>query len=816
MSRAFALVAGAVLLVVTPAIPAYAQAEKAIEEVVVTARKREESLQKVPLAVSSVTSAQLQDAGVRTPLALGQLVPNLQTRGYPGSASIVTFSIRGQKAGDVLSTFDQAVGTYVDGIYIARPRGMNGAFFDLARVEVLKGPQGTLYGRNTTGGAINLISRDADYNGIHGFVGVDAGGLDLLAPRAAVNIPIIDNMLAVRVGYQGTFRDGFGKSAVTGQQIGQDRDQNFVRATVLFDPTPNLNFKLKAEHYRSRENGNLLTFRGVTPNATAAFAVAAQAGISAAAATARLNSMALTRGEDFDTTWMENPQHDFFTGTTIGLTITADLAENVQLKSITGYRKFENDQLFDLDGTEFRILQIGVGRFADGPEVRGAPGLPATAFQQNAGPEQRAKFFSQEFNLSGTSFGGRVNWLGGVYYSHELGNDTQHAQALPPLLANSFVYDGSKILNRSWSLYTQNDFKVTEQLTLTLGARYTEEHKYLTSLARNFFPNGAPATATTPAIAPNSITCLTGVPGVFPASETNRCYARNEKTWSGPSWLAGLSYQANDDVLVYARLAQGFRGGTFQLRSPLLAPANPEIARDIELGVKSDWLDGRLRLNAAGFRTTWENKQESILVPQADGRLTSVIRNAADATLYGFEIEAVAHPIDGLTLRSNLAYLTGEYDSFPGALRVSGGAPVDASGESFSDPPWSYSLGARYETPVGPGKLAVQADWSWVDGAQPSDRLINPAIPAALIDSFVSPCYNGACTNGRASVGLLNGTIDYRLDNGLTVGFFVTNLLDERYQVAAIDPSGLGGVITGISAEPRMWGFTIRKTFGDE
>jgi iron complex outermembrane receptor protein len=575
MSYKYALLCATALLAAsTITLPAHARTEPVVDEVLVTARKREERLQDVPLAVTSVTGEQLQQAGVQTPLTLGRLVPNLQTRGYPGSASIVTFSIRGQKAGDVLSTFDQAVGIYVDGVYIARPRGTNGAFFDLERVEVLKGPQGTLYGRNTTGGAVNFISRDADYNGVHGFLGVDVGSFELVAPRAAVNIPIVEGKLAVRLGYQGTFREGFGRSAVTGQRIGQDRDQNLYRGTVVFDPTPGLNFELKAEHYRSRENGNLLTYRGFTPNGTAAFAVAAQAGITPAAATALLNSLGAARNSDFDTTWAENPQRDLFTGTTIGLTTTAELAENVQLKSITGYRRFTNDQLYDLDGTEFRLLQIGVGRFPEGPEVRGAPGLPATAFQQDPGPEQRAVFFSQEFNLSGAALGDRLNWLGGVYYSHELGNDTQHAQALPPLLANSFIYDGSKILNQSWSVYTQNDFQVTEQLTLTVGGRYTEEQKYLTSLARNFFPNGAAATATAPAIAPNSITCLTGVAGIFPAADKGRCYVRNENTWTGTSWLAGLSYQASEDVLIYGRAAQGFRGGTFQLRSPLLAPAN--------------------------------------------------------------------------------------------------------------------------------------------------------------------------------------------------------------------------------------------------
>jgi len=142
---------------------------------------------------------------------------------------------------------------------------------------------------------------------------------------------------------------------------------------------------------------------------------------------------------------------------------------------------------------------------------------------------------------------------------------------------------------------------------------------------------------------------------------------------------------------------------------------------------------------------------------------------------------------------------------------------VDASGERFSDPPWSYSLGARYEHAAGPGVVGLQADWSWTDGARPPARLANPGIPAALLDKFVSPCTGGACANGRASVGLLSASAEYRMeDKGLTLGVFATNLLNKRYQVTGNDPSNLGGIITGITAEPRMWGVTLKKTFGEE
>ncbi|CAN7646210.1 TonB-dependent receptor [Phenylobacterium sp. LjRoot219] len=798
------------------ALPGCGWAQSSLEEIVVTARKREERLQNVPVAVTTLAGDQLQASGVRSTGDLTRFVPNLAANAHPASSSTVTFAIRGQTSGGTQPTVDRPVGVYADGVNISRIQGMNGAFFDLARVEVLNGPQGTLYGRNTTGGAVNLISRDADYHGVHGFVGVDVGNNMLFAPRFAINLPLIEDKLSVRLGAQGTWRRGFGESVTTGQRIGADRDQLVARATVVADPWEGVNLKGKAEFFRTRENGNLITAVGLTPGGVATIAAGYQLGLpnptSAASRAIAADALAaqFTRSkDDYRRTFYEHPQHDNFNGQNFGLTATFDLSPDVKLKSITGYRHFTNNVLTDLDGTSFRLLSVGLGRFPDGPLVQAAPGLPPTAFQSDPGPEQSNRFFSQEFNLSGTAFGDRLSWLGGFYYSNEVSSYTQEVQALPPLVtvagapvAN--IFDGSKIYNGSWSLYTQEEFKLTNKLKIQGGVRFTEERKFLNSESRNFNP------------ANNTITCLTGVPGVFPANNPGACHTHNEKSWTGWSWMAGASYQATDDVLVYTHVARGFKGGAFQFSQPTLAPANPEYAREVEVGLKSDWFDRRLRVNLAAFNTDYTNKQETTNVTTPQGVPATVIQNAAKAVLRGFEGEFVARPVDALTLKATVGYLWGKYDSFPGALRVNGGAPVDASGERFSQPPWTYSLGGRYEATVGEGTLGVQADWSWTAGANPSARLINPAIPADLVNRLVALCI-GSCTNGRASVGLLSGSMDYTVeDAGLKVGLFVTNLLNKKYQIAGPDPSSQGGIITAISTEPRMFGLTIRKTFGED
>jgi iron complex outermembrane receptor protein len=545
------------------AAPACAWAQSSIEEIVVTARKREESLQEVPVAVSTLAGDQLQAQGINNNQDLGRSVPSLVTAAHPISASTVTFTMRGQRTGDASTTVDRPVGVYSDGINVARIRGMSGVFFDIDRIEVLKGPQGTLYGRNTTGGAVNIISRDADYNGVHGYMSADVGSYRLFAPRFAVNVPLIEDKLTVRLGAQGTFREGFGESVTTGQDIGFDRNQIIARATVIADPWEGVNLRAKAEFYRAKENGTLLTALGLTPNAPATIAVANQLGLAnPTSAAARAQAAAVLAGQfvrgegDYDRAFDEMVKTDDFEAHNFSFTATFDLSDDVQLKSITGYREFVNNQTFDYDGTSFRILAVGVGRNGE-PAVQGVPGLPPTPFQTDPGPEQENEFFSQEFNLAGGALDDRLSWLGGFYYSRELGSDAQAAQALPPVVSTVSITDGAKVYNSSWSIYTQNEFKITDQLSIQGGYRYTEERKALDVRGRAFNPQT------------NTITCLTGVAGVFPADNPDACLVRNERIFDGSSWMLGVSYKVNEDVLVYARVARGFKGGALQLRQPL-------------------------------------------------------------------------------------------------------------------------------------------------------------------------------------------------------------------------------------------------------
>jgi len=807
-NRRLITAAPAALLAFAVGTPAMAQGAGAeIEEIVVTARKREESLQDVPVAVTALTGQQAERQGVRSVADLSRIVPSLSTGTSQNSSSAVTFILRGQSASDIILTIDQSVGLYADGAYIPRPYGLAAGLVDLASIEVVKGPQGTLYGRNTTGGAINLISKAPDSDGLHGFVYGELGNHEDRRLTAAVNVPIIPDVLSARLAYQNWNREGYGRSRFTDQDLGGDRNQQYLRASLRYEPTASVRFDLKSDWTRIRENGQLTTPRFYAPQAATNYQAAVELGLdptvpaNLATAQAAIQQTVALGNADFFTSSSELPLHEDIDGYSFNLTSTFDLSESVSLKSISSYRHLEQDKQTDLDGTQFHILEL----------VTHVPTTVPFRFDLAQDPMVKDRLLTQEFDLAGTLFDNRLNWLVGAFYSDEKGRDaTQNdfrlnqffGQNAAPLRNFVINYnEGLDIKNRSLAFFTQNDFQITSQLSVTAGYRYTKEKRELTSALRRYDPFnnlwrcGHPSLAGL--ITPLESACFVKLP---------------QDSDSGASYLLSLNYKPSSDILLYARTARGFRGGGFQLRTPTAPNFAPEVAEDIEVGLKADFFDRRLRANLAAYRTNYKNKQESQIVAVPIQGNATIITNAAQARIRGFEAELFAKPVAALSLRAAVSYIHGEYKKYPGALRYAGGTPIDASGERFAYPPWTVSMTARYEVPVGPGDLGLQADWSWTDHARPPPRLVDPAIPTALTDSFVSQG-----PGGRNDLGLLNLRIDYALeDKGLTFSVFATNALDKHYQAPAIAQPNTGGIAQGITGEPRMWGIAVRKTFGGE
>jgi iron complex outermembrane recepter protein len=854
-----------------PALPAMAQTT--IEEVVVTARKREESLQTVPVAVTAQSGAQLESAHITEPTQLTRITPSLQIRNSSGSANSAQIALRGQYAADSLLGVSQPIGLYQDNVNIPHPFGSNNAFFDIERVEILKGPQGTLYGRNTTGGAINIITRSADYHGVHGFIEGDVGNFKSYRGGAAVNVPLIADMLAVRLVYQYWSQQGFGRSLITGQHYGDDKNDHLARLSVKFDPTSSLSADLKVEYGNAKKNGSMLA--NVSLAAPQPATTAAQVGalafvppnsayvIAAIASNYRTNSLLFKNalfgspaafnqllaagqaalapcvGQSLFTNCSDTDQFDNVKTWHGSLDVKWDVTEHVRVRSITGVRYFTNDKIFDLDSIPGQVLEVGFGSASTGglqpePEAGATWNIP-----YRFKPDQQSTQWSQEFNVSGDLFDDRVSWLVGAYGSWDKGKGSQWSGALieslaitgqladgrifgeagddgvlgsPPLPS----HDGLRNITNTWAVFTQNDIKFTDQISITLGARYTEERigqdladwSYISN-SRSYtcsgvLPNGAPTTYA-PSNPTNPDTCYQDIRSYGPNGAYSRGY------FNGTTYLASLNFQVTPDHLLYAKISRGFRGGAFGRSAQVVAA--PEFVKDLEAGFKGEFFDHRLRTNLAVYQSKYNNKQVSSLVcisglppPCGTSAFTTLIANAAKARIRGFEAEVQARPTEGLSAWGTLSYTDAKYTDYPNAVSGDGVFVGDAAGVKIAvTPTWQGSVGARYEAQLGGGLLGVQADVAY-RGKTPI---------TALNDLLAMP--DDIERHLQRAVKLVNARVDYDMkDRGIRVSLWAQNLFDVKYGYKGISPGFTGGIGHIVTQAPRTYGVTVRKTFGEE
>jgi len=831
-----------------------------IEEIVVTARKREENLQTVPVAVSVQTAAALQQQRITQPTELSRTVPSLRIVNGSSSANSAQIILRGQSASDNLVGVSQPIGLYEDNVNIPHPFGANNAFFDLQRVEVLKGPQGTLYGRNTTGGAINIITRDADFDGVHGFLEGEVGNFQDWKMAGAMNVPIIADVLAARIAVMHWNREGFGKSKITGQRFGDEKDDHLARLSLKFEPTSNFSAKLKGEYTETHHNGQMLQNISISPIAalvnngylaTALWAnPAANRPIVRDALTAGSPTQAASLAQAIaigkpllDACITDGPyvncsgtphQFDNLKTWHFVLDMSWDITDNVRLRSVTGGHHFSNRKNGDLDAVQAQLLEIGYGIGGSLITPNGGELFLPRGRGLELKADQASTQWSQEFNLSGELMDNRLNWLLGAYASEDLGHGAQ-INAFQPEIAvvtgrdiGLGSHDNLNADNRTWAVFTQNDFKLTDQLSVTLGGRYTVErlHSDLADWLYNFNTGviscrGAVVTASGGVLAQffpapdqnNADSCAYG--GLLTSGPDN---VFSRRKFTGWSYLASVNYQITDDKLLYAKIAKGFRGGAFSRSIDLMA--EPEIAKDYEVGFKGDWLEHRLRTNIALYLTNYTNKQVSIQICSATGAppvggscplgtgFSTIVRNAAAARLKGIEGEITFKPIDALTINASAAATRSIFTDWPGA--VSGeGAPLGnakglpATGGVYAPPNWQGNIGARYEFDVGEGLVGLNLDYAY-RGRISVNSINNQAqVPDALELKVMH------------SVGLLNGRIDYKLPNGFEAAVWATNLTNKEWGYMGISANFTAGVGHRVMQAPRMYGITLKKSFGE-
>ncbi|WP_075998724.1 TonB-dependent receptor [Pseudohalioglobus lutimaris] len=680
-----------------------ALAQQQLEEVVVTARKRTESLQDVPMAVSAFNTAQLQDAQISGIEDLERMTPNLtltETGGLQAGSVAVFVRGIGNDPG-----FDQGVGIYVDDVYMNRVTGSLLEVYDVERIEVLKGPQGNLYGRNTIGGAIKYISREPTEE-FSGGVEVRAGEFDEVRVSANMSGPIFGETLLGSFGALYNQRDGIQTNIVNGDEY-WDKDISAYRGSLIWNASDSIRVKLAADYSNNDSAPRLPNRSGVDAETLAGIDFfSAGASTFLAPGTGLYdtpNDNSLPRDVDDVATTEGSLLNQFqIESTTLALTVDWDFNDSWSLKSVTAQRNTDHTQPFDFDGSPQQFIHtINEREFED---------------------------FSQEFQLNYST--DNVNAVMGLYYldgttSFDKNLTTQYNRLLAASQQFKDTYRDDREVT-SQSVYANVDWNISEAFQLSLGGRYTKDEKeetqeatviqtfYALALADTSFA-GIQAFAIKPgqeavaAASPSFFGWATPFEEALTVTRPEDTYAKDDWTEFSPS--ARLTWFAADDLMVYGGYSSGFKSGGFQRQSGLSTAFEPETVDSYVLGMKSTLLDGSLRVNAEAFFNDYQDKQLATLSLSLDSAdLVESVGNVGELESSGVEVELTWLPeVDGLALGLNVGYLDVDVKEYASEE----GDRADTTGIGFS-PDWTVQARVAYDFDLADlGSLMIGTDVSY-------------------------------------------------------------------------------------------------------
>lgn len=721
------------------------------DEVIVTARKKEESTQDIPVSVSAFTGDVLEIANVLELRDLDDITPNLELSGGATGPLGSNITIRGQSNQDFTILSDLAVGIYLDGAIMPRAQAVSMGFFDVNRVEVLKGPQGTLYGRNTSGGAISIYTNEPEMNDFNGSVDVSLGNFDLVSGTGVLNIPLVDDTLAARFAVQRTKRGGYvdvtdGNGRVTDQN---DADSLSLRGSLLWTPTDATKIKLVGDYSEFEQTGAPARIADLVP--------LAQGGPLAGIAFLNGLTEADLLPTDFHAANANNglPGQNglnsdgisgmFGEGEIWGLSLTAEHEfENFTLRSVTGYRENDLTSSSDLDGSVLTVI--------------------------HSNNNITAESFSQEFNFLGSAFDGQLDWIAGLYYFEEEGSELAISQFFtgpndfdPPFEGVSLIPGRLQVgKNKSQAAFAQGTWAFNDKLSATVGIRYTEDTRdltrYVPRTTLNFDRNA-----------------------VFVEEPTLKL--------DNVSYTAGLDYKVNEDVLLYLKTSTGYRSGGQDNRTPG-STFDEETVQDFELGMKGDFLDNRLRINTALFQTDYQDQQLSSIFFTAAGP-TTLVSNVGESTLKGAEVEVTYGITDNLTLLGSGGWLDAEFDEFIDPL-----TGADNSNQPFPFvAEFTYNLGANYVQPVKYGNVDFFVNYGWRDEINYENGVGDLEPSRGLLDGRIS--FTPDSEQFKVSIWAANLTDEEYHDRLLP---FQTGLVPFGYTV-------------GFAGAPRTYGADFKVNF---
>ena len=609
----------------------------ALEEIVVTAQKREENLQESPISITAITADDLEVRGIQTINDLGATAPNLFTGTSPSSNGIMVIGIRGSVQGQPAIWADPPVGVYLDGVYLGKTQGGVLSVVDLERVEVLRGPQGTLFGRNTEGGAINFVSRKPSGT-FSGSAGVEIGDYNREVYRLNLDLPQW-GILSVGLNARKEMMDGWARNLTADDDLGA-LDKEDYRGVVKLDFTDDLQL-IYSYDYSKADNtpppSSLTALsgwkigippagsQGTFPTTFGAFlGTAIENAMAPYVTTSRPDTVSTPPGLDlYDIS--ENESH------TVAASWQA--MDTEEIKYIFAKRDMTYRDQTNLTGTPLTSITYAPGR----------------VWGMSAHFDRYTEYSQTSHELQWLGDHDLLHYVVGLYYFEDEGDGTGNQNF--SLLAQAPRRGLIGADTEAWAAFAQADWEFVDGWTGTLGVRYTEEtrdgytHSYLTNGYMGSFLTDNPAT------------CAALRQACLPMTSY-------EETWDAWTPMASLAYRVSDDLNLYARIARGFKSGGFssELINPAVTtPYDPEFSWSYELGAKATLWDGRATLNGTVFYTTITDRQGSLLVP---GTTQSYMANAGESTNIGVEIEARARIADGWTAYLNYGYLDAEFDEY--------------------------------------------------------------------------------------------------------------------------------------------------------
>lgn len=723
-----------------------------LEEIVVTVRRTEETAQSVPVSVTAISGQTLADTRIDNGAALQKLAPSLSV--YSLSRDEETFALRGLSSANT-SSQGQAPSVMTYFAQVPLPPGDGGGpgrYFDLQNVQVLKGPQGTLFGRNSTGGAV-LFEPQRPTEKTEGYLKAQIGNYADRELEGAANLPLVTDKLTVRLAGSIARRDGFTKNITNGDDL-DNRNYRSGRVSVLLTPNDHLENLLVGDYFHSATHGSSNVLLGINNASALAFFFPQSALNDAVAQQNALGIRKVALSQD--------------TGNTItawGISNSTQWAinDNLTLKNILGYRRYKQFLRNDNDASNLVILDA----------------------RTRSGPTNSREQWTEELQLQGTALDDSLDWTLGIFGLTARAPDTQHAEYT--VFRSIASVNTTEPKETSWSPYGQLTYDLSpwiDGLKVNAGYRYTKDHRELKQSARS---NG-------------NCSLDAGDPSV----NFSNCELSLSRNYGSGSYTIGTDYQLTPDALLYLTHRKGYRSGGLNTQGAAVGRSvfGPEHVSDIEAGIKADWhfyAGVSARTNIAVFRTKRDDAQISqafTAVVNGTTQSLNLIVNEAAATIKGLEFDGLVSFPFGLNLSAAWAYTEATYDSYLDITKT--------PNQALKNQPYPFtprnkvSLGARYQVPIsdGFGDLSAAINWS----------------RSSAIKFNVAPDPFGDQAAYAQTDLFLNWTD--AMQAPIDISLFVTNLTDTKYKIGGFPVYYSVGFSSGVYNEPRMFGISAKYRFG--